>query len=133
MIIEKWFLRNKNICYFFISSFVFNYHIIKINIESSINKLKKRIEQGEIEEENNHRTRNAYLESYYDQTQEQAKKGFYMTEFVFFLGMIILFVGIIAMFLNFTKPAHVAIVLGSITEFISAIFFYLYNKTVTNM
>ena len=56
-----------------------------------------------------------------------------MKEFVFFLGMIILFVGIIAMFLNFTKPAHVAIVLGSITEFISAIFFYLYNKTVTNM
>ncbi len=32
-----------------------------------------------------------------------------------------------------TKPAYITIASGSITEVISTVFFYLYNKTIINM
>ena len=37
------------------------------------------------------------------------------------------------MFFGFTKPAYITIASDSITEVISTVFFYLYNKTIINM
>lgn len=37
------------------------------------------------------------------------------------------------MYFGATKPAYITVASGSITEIISSVFFYLYNKTVTNM
>lgn len=42
-------------------------------------------------------------------------------------------VGIVAMFLEKTEPSYVTCASGVITEFIAAIFFYLYNKTIMSM
>lgn len=46
---------------------------------------------------------------------------------------IFLSASIIAMFFDVTNPAYASTVSGIITEFIAAIFFYLYNKTVSSM
>ena len=47
--------------------------------------------------------------------------------------LIFQYIGIIALFLGKTSPAYVTTATGIITEFISAIYFYLYNKTVQGM
>lgn len=74
-----------------------------------------------------------YLDQYYLQTREQAQKGFFVTVCVSVLGAVLLGVGIVAMFLEKTEPSYVTCASGVITEFIAAIFFYLYNKTVMSM
>ncbi len=74
-----------------------------------------------------------YLDQYYLQTREQAQKGFFVTVCVSVFGAILLGIGIIAMFLEKAEPSYVTCASGVITEFIAAIFFYLYNKTVTSM
>lgn len=42
-------------------------------------------------------------------------------------------IGIVAMFFGKTTPAYVTTASGVVTEFIAAVFFYLYNKTVASM
>lgn len=74
-----------------------------------------------------------YLDQYYLQTREQAQKGFLATVCIAVFGAILIGAGIIAMFLGKTNPSYVTCASGVITEFISAIFFYLYNKTISSM
>lgn len=74
-----------------------------------------------------------YLDQYYLQTKEQAQKGFFITVCVSIFGAILIGVGIVAMFLQKMQPSYVTCASGVITEFIAAIFFYLYNKTVISM
>lgn len=74
-----------------------------------------------------------YLDQYYAQTREQAQKGFFITVCVSLLGAFLIGIGIIAMFLEKTTPSYVTCASGIITEFIAAVFFYLYNKTVISM
>lgn len=74
-----------------------------------------------------------YLDRYYSQTQEQANKGFIVTICVAVFGAFIIMGGIIFMFFGISEPAYITVATGAITEFISSIFFYLYNKTVTSM
>ena len=74
-----------------------------------------------------------YLDQYYLQTREHAQKGFALTFTVAISGGIIIIVGLIAMFLGNTTPAYVTTASGIIVEFISAVCFYLYNKTVQGM
>lgn len=74
-----------------------------------------------------------YLDQYYLQTREQAQKGFFITVCVSVFGAILIGVGIVAMFLGKTEPTFITCASGVITEFIAAIFFYLYNKTVASM
>ena len=74
-----------------------------------------------------------YLDQYYLQTREQAQKGFFITMSVSVAGAIILAVGIVSMYIGISRPAYITTASGIITEFISAIFFYLYNKTVRSM
>lgn len=74
-----------------------------------------------------------YLDQYYLQTREQAQKGFFVTITVSVFGAIIIGVGIVAMFIGKGNPAYVTTASGVITEFIAAVFFYLYNKTIQSM
>lgn len=74
-----------------------------------------------------------YLDQYYLQTQEQADKSFRLTLFACFIGLAIIVTGIVMMFLGKTEPAYVTTAAGILSEFIAAVFFYLYNKTVQKM
>lgn len=74
-----------------------------------------------------------YLDQYYLQTREQAQKGFFVTITVSICGAIIIGIGIIAMFVGKGNAAYVTTASGVITEFIAAVFFYLYNKTIQSM
>ena len=74
-----------------------------------------------------------YLDQYYSQTREQAHNGFVITVIVSIGGAFLIGVGVLAMFIGKTIPSYVISASGVITEFISAIFFYLYNKTVLSM
>lgn len=74
-----------------------------------------------------------YLDQYYLQTREQAQRGFFVTVCVSVFGALLIFVGVIAMFLEKVQPSYITCASGVITEFIAAVFFYLYNKTVSSM
>ncbi|MCM1236004.1 MAG: hypothetical protein NC489_38430 [Ruminococcus flavefaciens] len=74
-----------------------------------------------------------YLDQYYYQTREQAQKGFVVTVCVAVFGAILIFSGIIAMFIGKVEPSYLTCASGLTSEFIAAIFFYLYNKTVASM
>ena len=92
--------------------------------------------QDKAEEEpftNSIKTSYKYLDRYYDQTQKQAQQGFYITLAVALFGAVLIGVGVIALFQEKITPAYITCASGAITEFISAVFFYLYNKTVTSM
>jgi len=74
-----------------------------------------------------------YLDQYYLQTQEQADKSFRLTLFACLIGLAIIIVGIVMMFMDKTEPAYVTTAAGVLSEFIAAVFFYLYNNTVQKM
>ena len=83
--------------------------------------------------ENSIRMSYKYLDQYYLQTREHAQRGFFVTVCVAVLGAVLIFIGIIAMFFDKVEPSYITCASGIITEFIAAIFFYLYNKTVSSM
>lgn len=92
--------------------------------------------QDEVEEnlfESSIKMSYKYLDQYYAQTKDQANKGFLLTICVTIAGAILLFVGIIFMFINRVDASRITVASGVIVEFISAIMFYLYNKTVQSM
>ncbi|MCK4667954.1 hypothetical protein KAU33_14455 [Candidatus Dependentiae bacterium] len=74
-----------------------------------------------------------YLDQYYLQTQEQSDKSFRLASSASIIGLVIIATGIIMMFLEMVKPAYVTTATGVISEFIAAVFFYLYNRTVLKM
>lgn len=74
-----------------------------------------------------------YLDQYYLQTQEQANKSFILSAFASITGLIIIVVGIVMIYFEKTTAAYVTTSAGILSEFIAAIFFYLYNKTILKM
>lgn len=74
-----------------------------------------------------------YLDQYYLQTREQAQRGFFVTVCVAIFGALLIGVGIVAMFVDLVQPSVITCAAGVITEFIAAIFFYLYNRTISSM
>jgi hypothetical protein len=74
-----------------------------------------------------------YLDQYYLQTKQQAQKGFLATMLVAGFGALLIAGGIVAMYFGVVEPSYITCGSGVITEFISAVFFYLYNKTVASM
>ncbi|HJP17120.1 MAG: hypothetical protein CMD96_02860 [Gammaproteobacteria bacterium] len=76
-----------------------------------------------------------YLDQYYEQTQSQANKSFLLAAFASFVGLAIITVGIVMMYngAGDVTPAYVTTAAGVTSEFIAAIFFYLYNQTVSKM
>lgn len=74
-----------------------------------------------------------YIDKYYLQTQLQADKAFQMSAVAAFLGFAVMAWGIWQLYDGNTQPGAVTTAAGLIVEFISAIFFYLYSKTIINM
>lgn len=76
-----------------------------------------------------------YLDQYYMQTQQQAYKSFSMCVGAAIVGFAVIIVGLVMMFVNPDKVqlAYVTTGAGIISEFIAAVFFYLYNRTVVKM
>ena len=107
------------------------------------NRTKRRMLDYEVENvqdkidedvfENSIKMSYKYLDQYYYQTREQAQKGFFVTVCISIFGAILIGAGITAMFLGKVQPSYITCASGIATEFISAIFFYLYNKTISSM
>jgi len=74
-----------------------------------------------------------YIDQYYLQTQEQADKSFKLASNASIIGLVIICTGIIMMFFDKIQPGYITTSAGVISEFIAAIFFYLYNRTVLKM
>ena len=74
-----------------------------------------------------------YIDQYYLQTQEQADKSFRLAASASVAGLFIIAFGIVMMLFDKTEPAYVTTSTGVISEFIAAIFFYLYNRTILKM
>jgi len=112
-------------------------------LEMKENSLRRRILEYEAEHikedveedifENSIKMSYKYLDQYYLQTREQAQRGFFVTVCVAIFGALLIGVGIVAMFLGLAQPSVITCAAGVVTEFIAAIFFYLYNRTISSM
>lgn len=108
----------------------------EIHLQSRISEYEIDDVQNNIEDDifkNSIKMSYKYLDQYYLQTREQAQRGFLVTVCVAVFGAALVFAGIVAMFFGKVEPSYITCASGVITEFIAAIFFYLYNKTVSSM
>lgn len=116
---------------------------VTIVFEMSENRIRRKMlayeienTQNEVEKdifENSIKMSYKYLDQYYLQIREQAQRGFLVTVSIAVFGAGLISIGIIAMFLGKVTPSYITCASGAITEFVSVIFFYLYNKTVSSM
>jgi hypothetical protein len=74
-----------------------------------------------------------YIDKYYLQTQIQADKAFTMSAIAAFVGFAVLVAGVVQMYVGKVEAAYVTTASGVVSEFIAAIFFYLYNRTILRM
>ena len=76
-----------------------------------------------------------YTDQYYLQTKVQADKSFRLCAVATSLSLVMIFIGIALLFFDKsrTEPGYVAAASGVLGEFIAAVFFYLYNRTITKM
>lgn len=129
----------------FIAAFIYVYFTFgfRLTAQNKLRSIKFRLAQLGAEElkeniEENFFTKLVqinfkYLDQYYLQTQEQADKSFRLASFASISGLVIILIGIMMMYTNSTQPAYVTTGAGIISQFISAIFFFLYNKTILKM
>lgn len=73
------------------------------------------------------------LEGYIAQTRIQAEQSFRISKIVAGVGFVLIIVGIIMGFFSNISAAYIAAISGILTEFISGVFFYLYNKTLQQL
>lgn len=79
------------------------------------------------------------LEEYITQTRLQAEQSFYLSKIVAIVGFGVLLLGItIGIYSTFIgkgnlEAAYLSAIAGIIIEFISGVFFYLYNKTLQQL
>ena len=124
---------------FSISAFIiiyFNLSLSLMNTKKQRKAIEKDLKNSPIEldvDKNLIETSFKYLDQYYLQTREHAQKGFIVTVSVSIVGAVIIAIGIFSLFLGKTNPAYVTTACGIITEFIAAVYFYLYNKTIQGM
>lgn len=74
-----------------------------------------------------------YLDQYYFQTHQQANKSFALSVAASIVGLAIVVAAIGMMMVGHKEPGYLTAVVGGLTQFISAVFFYLYNRTVLKM
>jgi hypothetical protein len=74
-----------------------------------------------------------YIDQYYEQTQIQAGKSFLLAAFASVTGLAVIVTGVVMMFRGLTEPAYVTAGAGVLSEFVAAVFFYLYNRTIEKM
>lgn len=76
------------------------------------------------------------LSSYYEVVLDQSRRSFLLASAAAGIGLIFLISSIIFLLFNFNRPQDLAIVSlisGALSEFISGINFYLYNKSATQL
>jgi ABC-type bacteriocin/lantibiotic exporter with double-glycine peptidase domain len=76
-----------------------------------------------------------FIEAYYRQTQIQADRSFWVTCGVAIAGFILVAFGVWKVFQGNTEitAGGVATIAGVLSEFIAAVFFYFFNRTVQSM
>lgn len=74
-----------------------------------------------------------YIDAYYLQTRLQADKSFTFSVFAAVTSLLLIIAGISFSFFGQIESAAVAAGAGILGEFISMVFFYLYNQTVAKM
>jgi hypothetical protein len=74
-----------------------------------------------------------YIDKYYLQTQVQADKSFYLSAAAAIVSLIMILAGIGMMFVGKTNPALLTTASGVLGECIASVFFFLYNRTVSEM
>jgi len=74
-----------------------------------------------------------YIDQYYDQTKRQADKSFRIALIAAIAGFAVMIAGVIMMLRGSAQPGYVSTAAGLISQFIAAVFFYLYNKTIIAM
>lgn len=125
-----------SIAVFFVAYFVFLLEMQESSLRRSILEYESEYIKEDVEEdifENSIKMSYKYLDQYYLQTREQAQRGFFVTVCVAIFGALLIGVGIVAMFLGLAQPSVITCAAGVITEFIAAVFFYLYNRTISSM
>ena len=75
------------------------------------------------------------MEQYYLLVRTQTEKSYGLTQFAAFVGFFTLIAGIILSFFEgLNSPSTIiTIASGTLIEFISAVFFYIYNRTVNQL
>jgi hypothetical protein len=74
-----------------------------------------------------------YVEAYYRQTQDQANRSFALCAMAAVISFGVMIGGVLAMFQGKATAAAVCAASGAFGEFIAAVFFWLYNRTVLAM
>jgi hypothetical protein len=74
-----------------------------------------------------------YLDQYYLETRIQANKSFLSSLAVGFMSFILIGFSIILLLMDKVEAGAITLASGTVTQFISAVFFYLFNKTVLSM
>jgi hypothetical protein len=101
-------------------------------IEKDISSLHEQLETGDFFT-TLVRINFRYIDKYYLQTQVQADKSFYLAAAAAVVSLMMILAGIVMVFADQSKPAYVTMSAGVLGEFISTVFFYLYNRTVSEM
>jgi hypothetical protein len=76
-----------------------------------------------------------YIDKYYLQTQLQADKSFLLCAVAASVSFLVILGGIVLLFVRpiVKEAGYIATASGTLGEFIAAVFFYLYNRTITKM
>lgn len=108
----------------------------KRTIEKDINSLQAQLETGDFFT-TLIRINFRYIDKYYLQTQVQADKSFYLSAIGAVVSLLLILSGVAMLFFskdpNTVTAATVTTAAGVLGEFIATVFFYLYNKTVSEM
>ncbi len=79
------------------------------------------------------RINSEHIDNYYRQTRIQSNKSFSVSLICALVAFGIIIAGIVLMYFGKTETAYVSTGAGILSEFIAAVLFYLYNKTITEM
>lgn len=75
----------------------------------------------------------AYLSDYYRQTEKHANRAFVAALSMAIFGGSVVVCGVIAVFFGCGNASYISVGCGVIVQFLSAVMFALYYKTVSNM
>lgn len=119
------------------------YLLVSMIFDMKENRIRRKLIEYEMEQdqekveedifENSIKMSYKYLDQYYLQTKEQAHRGFFVTVSIAVFGASLIGLGIVAMFVGKVTPSYITCAAGVISELISTVFFYLYNKTISSM
>ncbi|HEX8139821.1 MAG TPA: hypothetical protein VF544_19840 [Pyrinomonadaceae bacterium] len=106
----------------------------KKSIQRDINALQEQLSEDFFT--NLVRINFKYIDKYYLQTQVQANRSFMLASVAASVSLLIIVIGILMMYMGSSDkmtPAYITTISGLLGEFIATVFFYLYNRTVSEM